>query len=167
EESPIDQHIGAFIAARSQENIDGFLTNLDTAQALSVLRLLVYLQRKTKAGQLINLKKWIVGQIGPLSSHYHNLAKRKEIEAEITNNADSGDLSALLSVLQDPVAKQKDDADFLEAVQEFDAIKKELGNIEKNTGPESLLADQSSKRAAAIISALIMIFIVLMIFLAA
>jgi hypothetical protein len=69
--------------------------------------------------------------------------------------------------LQDPVAKQKDDADFLEAVQEFDAIKKELGNIEKNTGPESLLADQSSKRAAAIISALIMIFIVLMIFLAA
>jgi hypothetical protein len=167
EESPIDQHIGAFIAARSQENIDGFLTNLDTAQALSVLRLLVYLQRKTKAGQLINLKKWIVGQIGPLSSHYHNLAKRKEIEAEITNNADSGDLSALLSMLQDPVAKQKDDADFLEAVQEFDAIKKELGNIEKNTGPESLLADQSSKRAAAIISALIMIFIVLMIFLAA
>jgi hypothetical protein len=165
--SPIDRHIAAFIAARINENIDSYLAQLGdldgSIQTLGMLRLLVYLQDKMSAGTLMGLTKWVGGLMGPVIRLYHNRQKQKEIEADVPRLVRSGDLSKLLSLLDDAVAKKEDEANFLIALKEYHEAGDEINDIEENTGPGTEAADHTSKRAAAIASILIMIFIVSMI----
>jgi hypothetical protein len=168
--SPVDRHIAAFVAARSQDSMDRYLSELgdldDTIQTLGMLRLLVHLQDKMSAGTLMGLTKWVGGLMGPVIKLYHSRPKRKEVEAEVPRIVRSGDLSELLTLLDDPVAKQIDETSYLAAVEEFGQAEDEIHSIEHDTGPGSEAADRTSKQAAAITSILIMIFIVSMIIMA-
>ena len=150
--------------------MDRYLSELgdldDTIQTLGMLRLLVHLQDKMSAGTLMGLTKWVGGLMGPVIKLYHSRPKRKEVEAEVPRIVRSGDLSELLTLLDDPVAKQIDETSYLAAVEEFGQAEDEIHSIEHDTGPGSEAADRTSKQAAAITSILIMIFIVSMIIMA-
>ena len=168
--SPVDRHIAAFIAARSEGNMDDHLSELgdidDTIQTLGMLRLLVLLQDKMKAGTLMGLTKWVGGLMGPVIRLYHSRTTRKEVEADVPRIVRSGELSELLTLLDDPETKRLDEDNYLAAVEEFGLAEDEVLGIEQDTGPGSDAADRTSKQAAAITSILIMIFIVSMIIMA-
>jgi hypothetical protein len=165
--SPIDRHIAAFIAARINRNIDSYLSQLGdldgSIQTLGMLRLLVYLQDKMSAGTHMGLTKWVGGLMGPVIRLYHNRQKQKEIESEVPRLVRSGNLSQLLSLLDDPIAKQEDEKNFAVAVKEYHEAGDEITDIQENTGPGTEIAEHTSKRAAAITTILIMVFVVSMI----
>ena len=163
--SPIDRHIAAFIAARSKADMDEPLSKLgdldDTIKTLSMLKLLVDLQKTMNTGTLLGLAKWVGGLMGPVIKLYHSREKRKEVEAAVPKIVRSGSLSELLSLLDNPLEKEKDEGNYLTAVDEFGEIADEIEKIKENTGPESESGDRTSKQAAAIISGLIMILLII------
>ena len=87
--------------------------------------------------------------------------KRKEVEAAVPKIVRSGSLSELLSLLDNPLEKEKDEGNYLTAVDEFGETADEIEKIKENTGPESESGDRTSKQAAAIISGLIMILLII------
>ena len=163
--SPIDRHIAAFIAARSKADMDEPLSKLgdldDTIKTLSMLKLLVDLQKTINTGTLLGLAKWVGGLMGPVIKLYHSREKRKEVEAAVPKIVRSGSLSELLSLLDNPLEKEKDEGNYLTAVDEFGETADEIEKIKGNTGPESESGDRTSKQAAAIISGLIMILLII------
>ena len=163
--SPIDRHIAAFIAARSKADMDEPLSKLgdldDTIKTLSMLKLLVDLQKTMNTGTLLGLAKWVGGLMGPVIKLYHSREKRKEVEAAVPKIVRSGGLSELLSLLDNPLEKEKDEENYLTAVDEFGETADEIEKIKGNTGPESESGDRTSKQAAAIISGLIMILLII------
>ena len=163
--SPIDRHIAAFIGARSNENMDEPLSKLgdldDTIKTLSMLKLLVHLQNTMNIGTLLGLTKWIGGLMGPVIKLYHSREKRKEIESAVPRIVRSGSLSDLLSLLDDPLEKQRDEKKYVIAQQQFGEIEDEITEIKKNIGPESESGDRTSKQTAAIISGLLMVLIMI------
>jgi hypothetical protein len=163
--SPIDSHIAAFIAARSNENMDEPLSRLgdldDTIKILSMLKLLVNLQNTMNIGTLLGLTKWVGGLMGPVIKLYHSRVKRKEVEAAVPRTVRRGSLSELLSLLDNPLEKQTDEKNYLTAVEEFSKTEAEITEIREKTGPESESGDRTSKQTAAIISGLIMVLIII------
>ncbi len=163
--SPIDRHIAAFIAARSKADMDEPLSKLgdldDTIKTLSMLKLLVDLQKTMNTGTLLGLAKWVGGLMGPVIKLYHSREKRKEVEAAVPKIVRSGGLSELLSLLDNPLEKEKDEENYLTAVDKFGETADEIEKIKENTGPESESGDRTSKQAAAIISGLIMILLII------
>jgi hypothetical protein len=163
--SPIDRHIAAFIAARSKADMDEPLSKLgdldDTIKTLSMLKLLVDLQKTMNTGTLLGLAKWVGGLMGPVIKLYHSREKRKEVEAAVPKIVRSGSLSELLSLLDNPLEKEKDKGNYLTAVDKFGETADEIEKIKENTGPESESGDRTSKQAAAIISGLIMILLII------
>jgi hypothetical protein len=163
--SPIDRHIAAFIAARSKADMDEPLSKLgdldDTIKTLSMLKLLVDLQKTMNTGTLLGLAKWVGGLMGPVIKLYHSREKRKEVEAAVPKIVRSGSLSELLSLLDNPLEKEKDEGNYLTAVDEFGETADEIEKIKETTGPESESGVRTSKQAAAIISGLIMILLII------
>ncbi len=166
-QSPIDRHIAAFIASRSSDNMDesvSKLGDLDDAMAtLSMLRLLVDLQNTMNIGTLLGLAKWVGGLMGPVIRLYHSRGKRKEIESAVPSIVRSGNLSELLSLLDNPTEKQEDEKNYLAAVKEYSETEDEIEEIRNNIGPESESGERTSKQAASVISGLIMIVIIFLI----
>ena len=163
--SPIDRHIAAFIAARCDTNMDDSLSKLgdldDTIKTLSMLKLLVDLQNTMNTGTLLGLAKWVGGLMGPVIKLYHSREKRKEVESAVPKIVRSGSLSELLSLLDNPIEKQKDENNYLDAVKEYGETADEIEKINATTGPKSEVGEQTSKRVAATISGLIMTLIII------
>ncbi len=168
--SPVDRHIAAFIAARSEGSIEtqlGELGDLDeTIQILGMLRLLVILQDRMKSGTLLGLTKWVGGLMGPVIKLYHSRSTRRDIEADVPRIVRSGDLSELLGLLDDPLTRVKDETEYQAALAEFEEAEDEVNEIEENTGPGSETAMRTSNQVAAVTSILIMIFILSLIIMA-
>ena len=162
--SPIDRHIAAFIGARSNGNMDESLSKLgdldDTIKILSMLKLLVNLQNTMNSGTLLGLAKWVGGLMGPVIRIYHSREKRKEVEAAVPKIIRGGDLSELLSLLDNQVDKKKDEKNFKIALKQYGEAEDEIKKIKENTGPESEAGKRTSKQAEAIISGLVMIIII-------
>ena len=163
-QSPIDRHIAAFITSRSAENMDDSISqlgDLDEAIAtLSMLRLLVNLQNTMNVGTLLGLTKWVGGLMGPVIRRYHSRGKRREIEGAVPSIVRSGNLSELLSLLDNSREKQVDEKNYQAAAKEYKETEKEIIEIGDNIGPTSEIGERTSKQTAAVISNLIMIIII-------
>ena len=101
--------------------------------------------------------------MGPVIKLYHSREKRKEIESAVPRIVRSGSLSDLLSLLDDPLEKQRDEKKYALAQQKFGEFEDEITEIKKNIGPESESGDRTSKQTAAIVSGLLMILIMIII----
>ena len=153
------------MGARSNSDIDESLSKLgdldDTIKTLSMLKLLVNLQDTMNSGTLLGLAKWIGGLMGPIIKLYHSRKKRKEVEAAVPKIIRGGNLSELLELLDNPQEKKEDERNFEIAAKQYAEANDEIEKIRATTGPESESGDRTSKQAAAGISGLAMILIII------
>ncbi|MBO33760.1 MAG: hypothetical protein CMM74_12435 [Rhodospirillaceae bacterium] len=162
--NPVDRHIAAFIAARYHGNLDRHLGEIadpdNTLKILGSLRILAHLQDRLGFGPQHGLSKWLGSLMGPVIKIYKSRKTRKAIETEISRIVRTGDLNELLSLMDDPEMKLRDEAGFASAIEEFGTAEEEIVKIGLDTGPHSTAAEKISKQAAAITSILVMIFII-------
>lgn len=113
EESPIDRHIAAFLAAHLQSNLDRNLIEIAAATrpaevVLSHLRLLALAQEEVNAPALPNLCAAFLGQMGPVIKEYRNIPLRKRIGQAAEKAVKQGKLAVLLGVIDNKVSRQWD-----------------------------------------------------------
>jgi hypothetical protein len=126
---PIDREIAAFIAAHQDQRLEGDILALDDegpvgTLAARQLALLARLQYTHEVGPLPGLASWLAAQGAPLLDLWRSRRRRQARQASLTATVPSGDLAALLKVLEDPEELAHDEQEFLAAqaaIQRIDA----------------------------------------------
>jgi hypothetical protein len=161
---PLDRHLAAFIAARSNSDVEIFLEDFnhkdEAISAMAVLQLYSVLQAKFGPEILLGLTRWIGGQAGPIIRVFHSRETRRKLEAEIPQIVRRGSLPELLELLDDAETKANDQNGFAAAVAEFQKAEAEINDITTNSRPGSYKVQHDSRKAAAILSILFTMCIV-------
>jgi hypothetical protein len=133
--APLDGHAVDFIAARSERRLDlqdaadareaGATAEFGTAQ----LRLLAHLQSRHHPAPLPGLAAWVAAQSKPLIAGWESRSRRTAISAHLLEIAQSGYLSPMLAVIEDPQGRNADSAAAQRAAEELARIDAELAEI--------------------------------------
>ena len=160
--NPVDRHIAAFVAVKVKQSIDKFLHDIadpdDALKILGSLKLLAFLQNLYGPETLLGLSKWIGGQMGPVIKLYQSRSTRKILETEEPRIVRNGKLDELLTLLDAPDAREKDEEGYEQAIEKFRTAQEKTEQIEHDIGPNSDKAHEASRQVAAVTSGVIMTF---------
>lgn len=166
---PVDRHIGAFIAARFNENIDPHLKAIaapeEERQIIGTLSLLAFLQWKLKTPAVLGLASWIGGLLGPAINTYHSRSTRRELEKSIPQLVRKGSLPELFDLIDNAERRQLDASGFEEAQNAFMKAEDEIYEIEGAEGERESRILKSGQKTTAMLSILLCMIVVTMLFL--
>jgi hypothetical protein len=153
---PLDQHIIAFIAARSERRLDAEVNGLngrpDEAEWLIArLRLLAQLQLRYNPRPLPRLAGWFAAKAGPLVALWNNRPKRAEVASTINALAAAGHLTPILALIEDPAGRSADSHGARAAAQDLMTIEAELASITDGGRHRTAQAARIGQEAAAVI----------------
>ena len=163
---PVDADIAAFIAAHREERlIDESLivpgltgkasTGDETADRAThplraQLRLLAKLQmRLSPPRPLPGLAAWLVEHAGPLLASWNNRAKRTQIQQLLATTAKTGQLPAIVALLDDESALSADRQGLRAAAEAISLINAELHQIEAGAADRRAIARRIGRDVAA------------------
>lgn len=155
---PIDRHIAAFAAARSQEIDERFLRPLaandqtGTGKILGALKLLVRIQALSKNGPAPNLAAWFAELMAPAINAFHNLKVRKAVEQSVARAVESGLLIELQNILADTKASQRDEQGYQRAQQEHAQCNAQVQQLTIEIENKEHLATELGEQVAAVVS---------------
>ena len=142
---PIDRHLAAFLAARSNRLRPADLAALAagdaTAQALGLAHLFARLQHLEGGGKpLPGLASWTATLLAPVVEGFFQRRLREELAAALQQFARSGDIAALVSVIDNPALGERDAAGFAAARAEYTALDREIARLRGGTSvwPEEM-----------------------------
>ncbi len=143
---PIGAGIAAFIAARGDRGLEPLVSRLGdltgTADPLAQLRLLAQMQARYHPKPLPALGAWVAERLETLLGKWHSRPRRAELRPQLLALATSGQLSALLALLDDPQAHRSDDHEVQGAARDLARIDAELAQLASG-GP--LRAEQARR----------------------
>jgi hypothetical protein len=130
----LDGELIAFIAAQQENGLEpllaGFGDGLPTERvAVAQVRLLAKLQASLGAGRLPHLATALAEAARPALDIWRSRSRREAKQAQMTEAAATGDLSALLAVLDDPTAREADAAGLRQAIAAVSRIDAELAAL--------------------------------------
>jgi len=154
---PIDRHIAAFLAARSHADTTQLLglmqpTNVDEHSAVGTLRLLAELQSSFKAKPLPGLGAWCADLLKPVIESFHHRRRRGKLMEVTQGVARSGNLPALLKLIDDPQFKKVDRSGFEKAKERYAHAETDLANMERGNAKRIEDARRKGREVAALIS---------------
>ncbi len=155
---PMDRHVAAFLAARSEEIDDRILRPLSSlderpaGDALKVLRILARVQSVYRNGAAPGLCAWFQTLTKPAVNSFHNLKMRHQIENAVSRAAETGFLHELLKIFDDAKAVQRDEQGYLRAQQEHAQCSAQMAQMTLSLENKESLASELGEQVAAVIS---------------
>jgi len=151
---PVDAHIAAFIAARSERRLDTELTALASdpegdAGFLAQLRLLAQLQPRSQARTFPGLAGWLAERAGPALAAWHNRERRAAVAERLQALAQTGAMPQMLTLLEDPVGRRVDDREAQRAAGEIRRIDAELAHLAAGGAERAVVAGRLGQEIAA------------------
>jgi hypothetical protein len=150
---PVDGHIAAFIAARSERRLDSDLAALTgpsgDAASLAQMRILAQIQTRYRVPALPRLAGWLAEQAEPALAAWRNRANRAAIAERLQILAKAGFLPPILALLDDPVERDADARDAQRAAAEIACIDAELAHIAAGAEARTGLATRVGQEIAA------------------
>ena len=95
---------------------------------------------------------------------YKSQSTQKMLENRVPEIIRNGQLKELLNLIDNPEIKQNDSVDYEEALKTFQSAQEEVERITQDMAPEAPAAILVSRKAAAITSASIMTFSIIIMF---
>ena len=130
---PVDGHVAAFIAARTERGLDAELNALAAPKPAvaeaAQLRLLAQMQAKLHRQPLPALAAWMAEQMTPLVAQWRNRARRTELGERLRELAQAGLLAPMLALVEDPAGRNADTQAAEAASGELARIEEELARI--------------------------------------
>jgi hypothetical protein len=151
---PMDAEIAAFIGARSERRLDGevaALTDSDTTLpgALAQLRMYAQLQSLVSSRPLPALAGWLATRSGVLADVWFNRDRRAGFQEQLNRLAADGRIGAMLSLIEDRPARDRDREEAMRAVDQLAGIDAELGRLRGNKAGRADLAYRLGQEIAA------------------
>ncbi len=158
---PVDRHIAAFAAARSNDVDERYLRPLSggdrsgTDQILSALTLLQRIQVMAKNGPAPTISAWFAELMQPAVNSFHNLKQRKMIEQNVIRAAETGVLSELQSIYADQKAIQRDQQGYTNAQQEHRYCGAQIEQLNLELQNREHMATELGEQVAAVASGVV------------
>jgi eukaryotic-like serine/threonine-protein kinase len=158
---PMDRHVAAFLAARSEEIDDRILRPLSAlderpaGDALKVLRILARVQSVYRNGAAPGLCAWFQALTKPAVNSFHNLKMRQQIESSVSRAAETGFLNELLKIFDDAKAIQRDEQGYLRAQHEHGQCSAQMAQMNLSLQNKENLASELGEQVAAVISGVV------------
>ncbi|HVO04100.1 MAG TPA: hypothetical protein VMT54_18025 [Candidatus Cybelea sp.] len=171
---PMDRHIAAFIAARTNRPVErdlGQLANVtdQVGYRLAVLRLIATVQRQHGNHDLPRLAEAILSILDPVVEAFHRLRSRDELRDRLRRFAAHADFMQMAELLDDEGPTRRIDVQgFEEAKQSYAALEREAHWLEEGglTAPARIHASARTSSAitgAFLASAVVAAFAILMV----
>lgn len=141
---PVDAHIAAFLAARSERRLEseaaGLNGNRDSNEVrLARLRLLAQLQLRYDQQPVPALCAWVAKQCQPLIETWNNRPRRAVLSEKLHALAAAGYLPPIVGLMEDATARAADEQGMQQATLTSQRIDLELALI-ASSGPERALS---------------------------
>jgi eukaryotic-like serine/threonine-protein kinase len=149
---PIDRHIAAFVAARSERRMDAEIAALGRTgegAAEAELRLLATLQMRFDPAPLPALAKWIASRSDELLAGWHSRTRREKATARLKELAEAGQLVPIVKLLQDATERIADQREANAAAAELARLDAELAALADNAPERAALARRWGQELAA------------------
>ncbi len=121
---PADRHIAAFLAARGRSDIANHLIAIcagkrDPSAVIGMMTAYAWMQRTANVGGLPKLAAWCLTYLKPAVEAYHYRPLRAKIDQRVSDAAREGDLTGMLTAVDNVEQLRRDEAGFRAAVGEF------------------------------------------------
>lgn len=149
---PIDRHIAAFVAARSERRMESEIAALARTGEHAVeaeLRLLATLQMRLHPAPLPALAKWITARSDELLAGWHSRARREKVTARMKELAEVGQLAPIVKLLQDATERIADRREAQAATAELARLDAELAALANDVPERATLARRWGQELAA------------------
>lgn len=158
---PFDKNIIAYLRCKMGKKIDGILVdinaNQDAVKISAIIRLYANIQNKHGPAQLPNLTQWIINAAKPIIQSYHNIKYQKYLEQELFKISKTGKIINIVNILENEEAKNKDRADFAEALKNVNFLMTEKNKILSGDSKIDEEARNLALRFCSILSVLTML----------
>ncbi len=152
--SPVDVHIAAFLAARSERRLENETNGLTGSSetngvALARLRLLAQLQLRYYQKPLPGLCGWVAEHCQPLVDSWQNRPRRTALSAKLNAMAQAGFLPPIVGLFEDAAARADDAQGAEQAMQAVAQMDRELQHLEEAGEARALAARRIGQEIAA------------------
>ena len=128
-----DRHMVAFISVREPKMIDphlGHLISHDRSyQLIGMVRTLASIQRRFQIAPVPALGNWVISQLDPAINRFFDVDTRKVIKEKVMALSDSGNLVAILELIDNPAWVQEDQQRFAIAKREYALLSREASGL--------------------------------------
>lgn len=123
EQKAIDRHIASFITTRDSRDNSGLIMILegDDAMRRSLALMTIYqqLQRRYNIQKLVGLSEWLSREAELIAQRFKNIEDRNGVLKQLPKDIASGNLTKMLTTIDNPAMVRKDEYNFMRAVQSF------------------------------------------------
>ena len=163
----MDRHIAAYLIEREPQVIERRLFDLDSPHQSEVMHAVLScyaaIQKRHKIDSLPHLAKALLKKVKPCYRIFYDLTLRKAIEEKVTLAAEKGDLPAMLSFIEDPIARNRDRKAYNNALQEYHKLETESQEIQMNLIDRSSFNKNFGREISAMIASGLAIFVIIFI----
>ncbi len=161
---PMDRHIAAFLIVRDHRS--EMLLEAMTAKEGSIRRgvalLTLYSEMQYRYGptNLPKLAGWLAPVAEPATKRFLSKTTRERVSRQIKEVTERGDLSALLSLIDEPKRLERDQQDFNAARYLYRTTEMEIAQLETKLSNRDAIIQATGKPMAAAISSFLAIILV-------
>lgn len=163
-ETMLDRHMIAFISVREPKMIDphmGYVNSSDLGtRIIGILRTLAYIQRRFSIGPVPGVGNWLISMTPPVIDMLNDRDLRNEMTRRVNRLTDTGNLVALLELMDNSITIQNDAYYYALARQEYGSLVQEKEEIEGYLKKRKYFGQATGRQVAMIFSSLLSVIVV-------
>ena len=162
QERPRDAHISAFLATHmpvhEQQRADNDVAGaaLGSQDCIHDLVYFACIQKLQNHGPLRNLARWIGASLRPAIAGYYSRTRRARVTEQLTAVMNSGDLNALLWLVDDREEQAADREEYAHAVARQNHHARMMAHFHAHFATRHIVARAHGRRAAFAISCIVL-----------
>ena len=164
-DSLLDRHMIAFISVREPKMIDpnfGYLNSHSRGQqVIGIARVLAAIQRRFSVAAVPGVCSWLISLTAPMIDLLNDRDLRQALSKQVSKLQGSGNLAALLELVDDPVLIKDDAQRFAYAQYEYGALVAEKSQIENALRKSQSFGRATGRQVAMLISCALAVMVIL------
>ena len=164
-DSILDRHMIAFISVREPKMIDpnfGYLNSHSRGQqVIGIARVLASIQRRFSVAAVPGVCNWLISLTAPMIDLLNDRDLRQALSKQVSKLQGSGNLAALLELVDDPVLIKDDAQRFAYAQYEYGALVAEKNQIENALRKSQSFGRATGRQVAMLISCALAVMVIL------
>ncbi len=162
---PMDSHVAGFLMARHKKIDDRHFLALGPGgtpakRALAILAVLADTQRQFGPEALRGLCRWMMPAMRPAVERYRSADIRRRLSEELTRVVETGDLTKMLTAVDDPKALRDDGKAFDGARARYVQAAEEIETLQRSVANPLAVARTDGRQVTAVISSVVAAMVV-------
>jgi eukaryotic-like serine/threonine-protein kinase len=155
----LDRHMISFISVREPKMIDphlGHIISHDRAyQLIGIVRTLAAIQRRFQIAPVPALGDWLISLMAPAVERFHDQDLRQQVLQKLSTLTDSGNLNAILEMVDSPALVQDDQQRYAVARREFALLSREGMGLANQLSRKKTFGLVAGRQVAMLVSSVI------------